>query len=236
MRQWHVRGSSAALPVTSCLNLQKLYPTAPSGVYWLKPAGVASPFLNYCDMTFNGGGWTLVMKIDGGASTFDYNSSYWTSTTGYGSGADLDLTQTKFASYWTVGFTQIQFAMRSGTAYNAIVGTKSASSLRAIMAGGKLASVGGLSYGSWQSLIPGSCVQNNCKAQGFNMDFNVQTSVRIGIMGNNESDCATPDSFIGFGGDAGDCGYGGIASGNATCTSSPCGDKNTPTWGFIFVR
>ena len=34
------------------------------------------PFEAYCDMTLEGGGWTLALKAAG--TTFSYDSSYWT--------------------------------------------------------------------------------------------------------------------------------------------------------------
>jgi hypothetical protein len=49
---------------------------AASGVYTLQ-AGGAEPFDAYCDMTTDGGGWTLVMKLASGTTTFEYDADYW---------------------------------------------------------------------------------------------------------------------------------------------------------------
>lgn len=56
--------------------------TTGNGVYWIDPNGGSNSdgYKAYCDMTTNGGGWTLVMKVDGTKTTFDYDAAYWTNT------------------------------------------------------------------------------------------------------------------------------------------------------------
>ena len=66
-------------PGKSCKALLAGGEATTSGVYWLDPdgdggAGVAFPV--WCDMTTDGGGWTLVMKLSAGA--FCYGSVAWT--------------------------------------------------------------------------------------------------------------------------------------------------------------
>jgi hypothetical protein len=52
------------------------------GVYPLDPDGMGPnpPFDAYCDMTTDGGGWTLLMKLASGTSTFNYDAPYWETT------------------------------------------------------------------------------------------------------------------------------------------------------------
>jgi hypothetical protein len=71
-------GSSADNPGKSCY-LLKLEGVNTDGVYWIDPdgSGSSTSFRAYCDMTYDGGGWTLLLKATRG-TTFNYNASYWT--------------------------------------------------------------------------------------------------------------------------------------------------------------
>lgn len=71
-------GSSSSVPGKSCLSL-KLDGITTDGTYWIDPdtTGPNAPFQAYCDMTTNGGGWTMLMKATRG-TTFNYDANYWT--------------------------------------------------------------------------------------------------------------------------------------------------------------
>ena len=61
--------------------------------------------------------------------------------------------------------------------------------------------------------------------------------VRLGVLGNNEDDCGSPDSRIGFGGAGAPCGgNGAISCGNVCACGGDAGDRSTATFGYVLVR
>ena len=93
----------------------------------------------------------------------------------------------------------------------------------------------------WLSLMDGSVLQQHCNREGFNINtqgYNPSLlKVRIGIIANNQDDCWTCNSCIGFGtlirgcddetrkttcGNIGICDY--------------LGNRNTAAFGYIFVQ
>ena len=73
-------GTSSLCSGTSCKTILDVAPSSTSGEYWIQPEDTAFPV--YCDMSTDGGGWTMVLMVkDNDVNTFKYNSSYWTSTT-----------------------------------------------------------------------------------------------------------------------------------------------------------
>ena len=54
---------------------------AADGVYWLDPDDSGQPFEASCDLTTEGGGWTLLMRLNSNdLETRDWDADFWTST------------------------------------------------------------------------------------------------------------------------------------------------------------
>ena len=92
---------------------------------------------------------------------------------------------------------------------------------------------------AWKGLIAGGSLQNNCNLEGFNVrpvNNNGNHSVRIGIVGNEQNNCDSPDSRIGIGGIGTACGTLNNPTGNFAGCGGDEGNKNLTAFGAVFVR
>ena len=122
-----------------------------------------------------------------------------------------------------------------------------ASSLYDVIASGNFQATS-VGRDTWKLLIAGSSLQSHCNEEGFNIKKGLTTHVwphqflRIGIIANNENDCATCDSYIGFGALFKGCGVvSSITCGNiARCLSASEKHHNykpeIPAFGYILVQ
>ena len=125
--------------------------------------------------------------------------------------------------------------MKIGGQTNFILINQQASSLHSLIADGKYRSTS-LGRNAWRSLVSGSSFQPNCNKEGFNIVSDRGSGwseARIGILGNNENDCQTADSYVGFG--TGAHPYNSNTCGNAARWGGDKGDKNIKAMGYIFV-
>ena len=67
---------SVQRPAKHCKAIKRAQPGAKDGVYFLKRS--KAPYPSWCDMKTKGGGWTMVLTIDGRKGTFAYDSPLWT--------------------------------------------------------------------------------------------------------------------------------------------------------------
>jgi hypothetical protein len=115
-----------------------------------------------------------------------------------------------------------------------------ASSLYSVIADGQFrATTAGKA--TWKSLITGSSLQNNCKKEGFNVKFNSDSAMRIGIVANNEVHCDSCDSWLGFGAEYGPIDGGTwtnkmVCGNKADCCYPDNGSKTLVTFGYILVQ
>ena len=148
--------------------------------------------------------------------------------------------QTKLASYWNTPFHKICLGMKVNGVTKWIVINDQASSLFNVIAGGVFEnkSVG---KEKWLSLMNGSLLEECCNKEGFNINVTgysvAHLKVRIGIIANNENECNSCDSCIGFGTSVRGC--------DGDTRKTTCGNiaicnklnnKNTTAFGYIFVQ
>ena len=111
-----------------------------------------------------------------------------------------------------------------------IVINKTASSLYSVIADGEYRKTT-LGREMWKSLVGSQgSLQINCNMEGFNA-ITKHIRARIGILSNEQKDCKTCDSVIGFG-------IGGWDStcGNRARHRGDNGNKDIEAMGFIFVQ
>ena len=219
-----------AHPGTSCAEIVALAPKSTTKAYWLDPDGVSGSKPSYqawCDMETDGGGWTLLLKVDGNSPVFDQTAAAWSTATEINpSSFDLAQSQARLASYASVAFKQMRVGMAlPGQAANFIQFDLVGPSLHQLVASGGY-SKSNAGRKAWKSLVPDSSLQLSCNQEGVN-----SVSCRLGISGNQEADCASPDSWIGIG-----CGT--YAAGNyANGSWSPDnGAKALRAFAWVLVR
>ena len=216
----------------SCKALHEARPALPSGTYRVGQAHDGGDSRSGCEMTFGGGGWTLALKADGTKETFAYGSALWTSESLLNpSEVNLyDKVEAKLASYHEVSFSEVALMFEKATDRKSLVLPATSKSLADLIATGATSTRG---RSAWLALLSGSSLQNNCNAEGFSV-VRGAAKVRIGIIGNNETNCDNPDSFLGVGGGA-LCDRT-LPAGNVACYNGTTGDRELSVFARVFVR
>ncbi|XP_046864324.1 uncharacterized skeletal organic matrix protein 5-like isoform X2 [Xenia sp. Carnegie-2017] len=181
----------------------------------------------------SGEGWTLVLKIDG-TKLWSNKESYMTENGETG----LDQNETKLPTYWSTKIKLMCVGMKVNSTIKFISFEMQAKSLYDLIADGKYRKTN-LSRSQWLTLVKNSSLQQYCNKEGFNVvgENRGTTRVKLGILGNNENDCKSPDSFIGFGGS-----YEGNFCGRKPQVNS-CGNiyycskknKEIKAMGYLFI-
>ena len=142
--------------------------------------------------------------------------------------------ESKLASYWNTPFKKICLGMTVNGDRKWMMLDYEASSLYSVIADRQYRSTSA-GKNTWMSVIAGSSLQPNCNHEGFNIQVQ-NTNARLGFVANNENDCKSCDSWIGFGIYASNtCGTIYQACGNRAV----CGvDRvvNIPAFGYILVQ
>ena len=117
-----------------------------------------------------------------------------------------------------------------------IVINKQANSLYSLIADGQYRNTS-LGRDKWKSLIGSEAsLQKNCNKEGFNAVGGKPSNskARIGIISNQQDDCASCDSRIGFG--TGGKHDKNNSCGNEATHNSDNGDKHIKRMGYILVQ
>lgn len=238
------KNCETSTPFTSCREIYLKDKSKGNKAYSLQIGSGKIPV--YCHMdnrsigACGGGGWTMVMKIDGQKSTFHYNSTFWNNKTSFnlpGGETGFDHNETKLPTYWNLPFSQICLVMKMGQQDRSIVMNKHANSLYSVIADNRSRSTS-LGRDMWKTLIgPQASLQSFCNKEGFNVVSSVnpqQSKARIGIISNQQNECNTCDSRIGFG-------TGGLHDDSNSCGNEATrlpdnGEKHIKTMGYILVK
>ena len=170
--------------------------------------------------------------------TFHYSSPLWSDKEAYQVSQGLNVLteeESKLASYWNTPFTKICLGMKVNGVTNWIKMDYQASSLYSVIADGVFRETS-LNRTSWMSLIEGSILQDFCNRQGFSQTFSAGGNLRLGLIANQEENCNSPDSFIGFGFNPG---FGTLCGKKFTASCGNvmgCDFKEIVAFGFILVQ
>lgn len=174
----------------SCDELHQHHPGSGDGDYLIAPTGATLPFRAVCDMSRDGGGWTLLLKSVGDA-VLGYNAPAWTDDSLLN--AD-DLTaqagNAKYPSFLSLPVTLMRGELDGFRYTQAFAGLTA----REIFAG-PAAIVN--AYPTFNTGAPYWSTQPNCQTFGVNISYN--NGVRFGWSANGENDCLTNDTAIGLG-------------------------------------
>ena len=136
--------------------------------------------------------------------TFHYDSTLWSNNETFnldGGKTGFDSQETKLPSYWNTSFSKICLGMKINNQINFTVINKQANSLYSLIADGQYRSTS-LGRDKWLSLIGSNAsLQWNCKKEGFNAKCTLSghSKTRIGILGNDQTNCHECNSRLGFG-------------------------------------
>jgi len=235
-------GSIQALAAPSAKFIKTINPSATSGVYWIDHGN--GPYEVYCDMDY--GGHVLIAKIantTSSSSPWLYNGSYWSATTAQDETTCQNLNDGNALARGYYGYSiQNNLRLCLGNKDNAIIYATSSTTPRNLFTGSAInlnALYTRQDFLNWFVAGTGqsAAVFNNqpfCNRIGFNRSDSASQAMRFGITMNNENDCNSNDSSIGF---------GTYTNGNTTGPRAiPAGghrwnpDAQYPATGFIFAQ
>lgn len=204
-------GSTSGKAATSAQDIKTITGTTTSAYYWILIG--STPTQVYCDMT-GATAWMLAMHVSKTShATFGYNSAYWTDSSDLNpTGDPLTDINIKNGVVWT-GYTVSNIRLTGSATVNAYTSnpltfTGFGATLQTIFSSAANSydsnvNIGRTAWINWSNAVSGTSTsqwdnQPNCNRDGINVN-GVYHFARIGITFNNEADCATNDSGVGFG-------------------------------------
>jgi hypothetical protein len=203
-------GSSYATAALNAQSIKNLTSTTTSGYYYISLNG--TPRQVYCDMS-GSTAWMLAMRCANNTNTFRYAASYWTDNSTLNESSDpltnIDIKNNYLWQSFT--FTQLRLTgSQTTTSYNSnpLVFTGFNTTLNTMFnAGNNIydsnVALGRSAWLSWFNSVTGTATsvfdnQPNCNVDQINANY-TYAGARIGLVMNNENDCGSDDSAVGFG-------------------------------------
>lgn len=186
----------------SCAEILQHFPGSSDGVYTIAPDANAASFGAVCDMTRDGGGWTLLLKADGTA-TLAFDAAAWTDTSLL---APTDLTtqpgNAKYQGFLSLPITALRGEL-DGFTYTKEFTSQTAKDIFSNDIASNIATgFPVFGQGAFWSAQP------NCRIFGVNtpgantlgvvMPY-LYARTRFGWSANQEDNCTTNDTAIGLG-------------------------------------
>ena len=223
--------------ISSCKAILTAGNSTGSGLYYIYPSSFSSSVQVYCDMTTNGGGWTLVAKSVVDNADFDNSSPTWESGVAFNE-ADLNLwtgNNSLYQSYSTVkgGDVLVKFESNGTILLSNLSTNKSAKELATSHYAAQTYTASCLQWHTVQPMDASWNMQGGSMKSGTKLSASAQA--RFGIIADNVLSTYSSgwDSGIGFGltGPAGAKG-----SGNLFWAGSTCGNYGSTGSGATFYK
>lgn len=235
-------GSDANNAAPSAAFIKNQYPASTNGVYWIDHGSGA--YQNYCYM--DAGGHLLVGKIASSTSSSSpwmYGGANWSATSPSNETNCQTLTSNDGVTRGYYGYNiQSNLRLCLGSTTNAITLSFSNTNCRSIFTGSTINLNSVLNRATmlnWFQTGTGTSFtvfdnQPFCNRIGINRSDSASQAMRFGITMNNENDCSSNDSSVGF---------GTYTNGNTTGPRAiPAGghrwspDAQYPAVGYIFAQ
>ena len=224
-----------SMPAYSCRSIYEHGYSSGDGTYFIDPDGgeISDGFETYCDM--NSGGYTLVMKLEGTSSTFDYSSSYWENSQTLNTDDILPSSNNdaKFEPYNSLEVNELRAEFPSINHVMDESFSQSKTPLQLFsnrnIIGHETYNGGVGTYGDFNS--NDFAYQSGYQDYGFKLD-RCSRNVRWGWVWNNEENtCDTVDSVAGIGLTYVDTNVAQSGSYSTCCSNTPSGAE-TGTFGL----